>query len=191
MAGSVSMSFSRNRSRKILRKSTLQRRSDLCIPRNETARPISQFPHSCSKIGRPTLGYINRSKILAMSNQRSFKIETFRFAAFVPKKIEYIRFWNKILDRNKMFSISTRKIWSKNFCSAFSKIFFGTNESFVLSLKNPGAIWNVLVSFWYHFLKVQKFCFDSWAAWSKQKRSELVKKFGNSLQKFRFVSSEA
>jgi hypothetical protein len=30
--------------------------------------------------------------ILAMSNQRSFKIESFRFAAFVPKKIEYIRF---------------------------------------------------------------------------------------------------
>jgi hypothetical protein len=25
----------------------LQRRSDLCIPRNETARPRSQFPHSC------------------------------------------------------------------------------------------------------------------------------------------------
>ncbi len=29
---------------------------------------------------------------LAMSNQRSFKIESFRFPAFVPKKIEYIRF---------------------------------------------------------------------------------------------------
>ncbi len=26
---------------------TLQTRSDLCIPRNETARPRSQFPHSC------------------------------------------------------------------------------------------------------------------------------------------------
>ncbi len=25
----------------------LQTRSDLCIPRNETARPRSQFPHSC------------------------------------------------------------------------------------------------------------------------------------------------
>ena len=30
--------------------------------------------------------------LLAMSNQRSFKIENFRFSAFVPKKIEYIRF---------------------------------------------------------------------------------------------------
>jgi hypothetical protein len=29
---------------------------------------------------------------LAMSNQRSFKIESFPFPAFVPKKIEYIRF---------------------------------------------------------------------------------------------------
>jgi hypothetical protein len=29
---------------------------------------------------------------LAMSKQRSFKIGSFRFAAFVPKKIEYIRF---------------------------------------------------------------------------------------------------
>jgi hypothetical protein len=28
----------------------------------------------------------------AMSNQRSFKIKSFHFAAFVPKKIEYIRF---------------------------------------------------------------------------------------------------
>ncbi len=27
--------------------SSLQRRSDLCIPRNETARPRSQFPDSC------------------------------------------------------------------------------------------------------------------------------------------------
>jgi hypothetical protein len=25
----------------------LQTRSDLCIPRNETVRPRSQFPHSC------------------------------------------------------------------------------------------------------------------------------------------------
>ena len=30
--------------------------------------------------------------LVAMSNQRSFKIESFRFGAFVPKKIEYIRF---------------------------------------------------------------------------------------------------
>ena len=122
-----------------------------------------------------------------MSNQRSFKIESFRFAAFVPKKIEYIHFWNKILYRNKTFSVSTRKIWSKSFCSGPFPNFFGTTKSFVLSLENSGTICNVLVLFWYYFLKIQKFCFDFWAAWSKQKRSELVKKFGNSSQKFRFV----
>jgi hypothetical protein len=33
-----------------------------------------------------------RHSWLAMSNQRSFKIESFRFPAFVPKKIEYICF---------------------------------------------------------------------------------------------------
>jgi hypothetical protein len=53
---------------------------------------------------------------LAMSNQCSFKIESFHFTAFVPKKIEYIRFGNKILDRNEKFSVSTQKFWSKNFC---------------------------------------------------------------------------
>ncbi len=37
--------------------------------------------------------FLNYSVLrLAMSNQRSFKIESFRFPAFVPKKIEYIRF---------------------------------------------------------------------------------------------------
>ncbi len=65
--------------------------------------------------------------VLAMSNQRSFKIESFRFGAFVPKKIEYIRFWNKILDRNKTFSISTRKFWSKSFCSGSFSNFFWDN----------------------------------------------------------------
>jgi hypothetical protein len=77
---------------------------------------------------------------VAMSNQRSFKIESIRFAAFVPQKIEYIRYRNKVLDRNKTFSISTRKILSRSFFSARFPIFFGTNKSFVLSLKNPGAI---------------------------------------------------
>ncbi len=102
---------------------------------------------------------------LAMSNQRSFKIESFRFAAFVPKKIEYIRFWNKILDQNKTFSISTRKIWSKSFCSSPFPNFFLNNKKFSFVFRKPwSAICNVLVSFQYHFLKIQKFCFDSWAA---------------------------
>jgi hypothetical protein len=40
--------------------------------------------------GPKTLGSYGSG--LAMSNQRSFKIESIRFPAFVPKKIEYIRF---------------------------------------------------------------------------------------------------
>jgi hypothetical protein len=56
-----------------------------------------------------------KKHVLVMSNQRSFKIESFRFAAFVPKKIECIRFGNKILDRNETFSISTKKFRSKSF----------------------------------------------------------------------------
>jgi hypothetical protein len=68
--------------------------------------------------------------ILAMSNQRSFKFESFRFPAFVPKKIEYIPFCNKILDRNKTFSISTRKFRFKRFCSAPFSNFFETIKSF-------------------------------------------------------------
>jgi hypothetical protein len=52
----------------------------------------------CDNINHPT-GTVRYTTVfcdlmsaLAMSNQRSFKIESFRFAAFVPKKIEYIRF---------------------------------------------------------------------------------------------------
>jgi hypothetical protein len=84
---------------------------------------------------------------VAMSNQRSFKIESFRFAAFVPKKIEYIRFFNKILDQNKTFSMRNRKFWSKSFCFGPFPNFLGITKSFLLSLKSPGAISNVLVSF--------------------------------------------
>ncbi len=92
------------------------------------------YPHvSCSRIGRSIVG-IYKSLTdtwmwkLAMSNQRSFKIESFRFGAFVPKKIEYIHFWNKILDRNKTFSISTRKFWAKTFCSGPFPNFFETTK---------------------------------------------------------------
>ncbi len=70
-----------------------------------------------------------------MSNQRSFKIEGIRFAAFVPKKIEYIRFGNKIQDRNKTFSISTRRSWSKSFSSGPFQNFFGNKEKFCFVFK--------------------------------------------------------
>ncbi len=42
--------------------------------------------------------------LIVMSNQRFFKIVCFRFPTNVTKKIEYIRFWNKIHYRNKTFS---------------------------------------------------------------------------------------
>jgi hypothetical protein len=56
---------------------------DSCIPRNETARPRSQFLHSwyifpglvclfgCSKIGRQILVYINRSQIHECGNWKT------------------------------------------------------------------------------------------------------------------------
>jgi hypothetical protein len=37
----------RNPTAAILDKPSLQRKSDLCTPRKETAWPLSQFPHSC------------------------------------------------------------------------------------------------------------------------------------------------
>jgi hypothetical protein len=81
-----------------------------------------------------------------MSNQRSFKIESIRFAAFVPKKIEYIRFRNKILYRNKTFSISTRKIWSKSFCSGRFPNFFLEQEKVLFCLKKTLAQFE---TFWF------------------------------------------
>jgi hypothetical protein len=77
------------------------------------------------------ISLLHMIKRVAMSNQRSFKIESFRFAAFVPKKIEYIRFWNKILDRNKTFLFSTRISLSKSFCSGpFPKFFIEKLHNF-------------------------------------------------------------
>jgi hypothetical protein len=83
-----------------------------------------------------------------MSNQRSFKSESFHFGAFVPKKIEYIWFRNKILDRNKTFSISTRKFWSKSFCSGpFPNFFFETNKCLFCILKTLVQF----ATFWFRF----------------------------------------
>ena len=84
--------------------------------------------------------------VLAMSNKHSFKIVSFRFAAFIPKKME-------------MFLISTRHFLFKSFYSDLFQKFVQTTKSFVLSLRNPGAIGNVLFLFWYHLSKIQKFCF--------------------------------
>ncbi len=111
--------------------------------------------------------------VVVMANQHSFKM----FCCFCSKKRSYIfvfetKFWIK----TKRFLSVLEKFGPKAFVLVRFQICFGTTKSFVLSLENPGAICNVLVSFWCHFLIIQKFCFDSWAAWSKQKPSELVKK---------------
>jgi hypothetical protein len=82
-----------------------------------------------------------------MSNQRSFKIESIHFAAFVPKKIEYIRFLNEILDQNETFSIRNGKFRSKNFRFGLFPNFLGITKRFVLSLKSPSAISNAFVLF--------------------------------------------
>ncbi len=52
--------------------------------------------------------------ILVMSNQRFFKIVCFRFPPNVPKKIEFIRFRNKIYYRTKMFSFRSPNFWTKS-----------------------------------------------------------------------------
>ncbi len=51
---------------------------------------------------------------LVMSNQRFFKIVCFHFPTNVPKKIEYIRFLNKIHYRTKTFSFRSQNFWSKS-----------------------------------------------------------------------------
>jgi hypothetical protein len=48
---------------------TLQRRSDLCIPSNETARPRSQFPHSC--ICERWIDSHDRSSYFLQQNRRT------------------------------------------------------------------------------------------------------------------------
>jgi hypothetical protein len=94
----------------------------------------------CSVCDNPAPG-------LAMSNQRSFKIGSFRFAAFVPKKIECKRFKIKILDRNKTFSVISKSFDQKLLFCSVSKIFFNyLNVLFCL--------WKTLaqfVTFWFRF----------------------------------------
>ncbi len=71
-----------------------------------------------------------------MSNQRSFKIGSFRFVAFVPKKIEYNSFFKqnsgskqnifnqfyKILVQKLSFWFVSKFVWeNKKFCFVFKK----------------------------------------------------------------------
>ncbi len=72
--------------------------------------------------------------------------------------------------RDSNSEAETKLFWeNKKFCFVFKKHW--------RNLKRFGFI---LVS----FLKIQTFCFDSWTAWNKQKRSKLGKKCGNSSQSF-------
>ncbi len=66
------------------RNKTLQRRSDLCIPRNETSQPCSQFPHSCicerffyiPKIGPPIFcGIIGGQIVEILIAYKNMKVE--------------------------------------------------------------------------------------------------------------------
>ncbi len=51
----------------------------------------------------------------------------------------------------KRFLSVQENLGSNAFVLLHFQIFFETIKSFFLSLKNPGAIWNVLVSFCYNF----------------------------------------
>jgi hypothetical protein len=75
-----------------------------------------------------------------MSNQRSFKIESFRFAAFVARKIEF-------LDRTKTFSISTGNCGPKAFVLVRFKKFFETTKSFLCLLAQFESFGFVFISF--------------------------------------------
>jgi hypothetical protein len=72
---------------------------------------------------------------LVMSNQRFFKIVCFRFPTNVPKKIEYIRFLNKIQYRTKTFSSDLRVFGSKAIDFFSFQIFFETLKISVLVLE--------------------------------------------------------
>jgi hypothetical protein len=62
------------------------------------------------------------------------------------------------MERNVFNQYQTILVKKLLFWSITKKI-FETAKSFVLSLINPGAMEKVLFSFWYHFSKIQKFCF--------------------------------
>ena len=88
-----------------------------------------------------------------MSNQRFFKIVCFRFPTNVPKKIEYIRFLNKIHCRTKR-SLSDLKIFGPKAIDFFSfQIFAETSKSSVLVLEICELNPNVLVLFKIFWIK--------------------------------------
>ncbi len=103
-----------------------------------------------------------------------FQDRKLSFSCFCSKKDRIFVFGTKFWIETKRFLSVLENLGSNAFVLVRFQIIFETIKSFVLSLKNPGAIWNVWVSFCYHFLKIQTCCFDSLAVWSKQKRSDFV-----------------
>ncbi len=92
-----------------------------------------------------------------------FQDRKLSFSCFCSKKRSNIFvFETKFRIKTKRFLSVLENLGSNAFVLVRFQIFFQTIKNFVLSLKNPGATWNVLVSFCYHFLKIQTFCFDSW-----------------------------
>ncbi len=96
---------------------------------------------------------------LVMSNQRFFKIVCFCFSTNVPKKIEYIRFWNKIHYQNKTFSFRSQNFWSKS---------------------------NWFVQFLKFSWDSKKFCLVFRNLWTKSKRFGSISKFLNYIVTFCF-----
>ncbi len=75
-----------------------------------------------------------------MSNLRSFKIGSFRFAAFVPKRSDIIVFETKFWIETKRFQSVLSNFCPKAFVSGLFPNLFEKTKSFVLSLKNTGTI---------------------------------------------------
>jgi hypothetical protein len=63
------------------------------------------------------------------------------------KRLNIFVFETKFWIETKRFLAVLEKFGPKAFVLARFQIFVGTTKSFVLSLENPGAICNVLVSF--------------------------------------------
>ncbi len=85
-----------------------------------------------------------------------FQDRKLSFWCFCSKKDWIYSFFKQNSGSNKTFSISTRKFWAKSFCSGLFPNFFVTTKCFLFYFKNPSAICNVLVSFWYNFFQTGK-----------------------------------
>ncbi len=109
---------------------------------------------------------------LVMSNQRFLKIVCFRFPTNVPKKIEYIRFWNKIHCRTKTFYFGFK--------------IFGLNSNvFAFGKKKLEQI----KKFWFcskFFGKNRKVLLLEKRSWNTSKSFGFVPKFWNEIEIFHF-----